>query len=57
MIVVILVLLSSSLNGLQVEWCGGADSMDGILSRIHDREEAAVKRERALAYAFSHQVW
>lgn len=52
----ILVLLSSTLNGLQVEWCGGADSMDGILSRIHEREEAAVKRERAMAYAFSHQV-
>lgn len=30
--------------------------MDDILSRIYQREEAAVKRERAMAYAFSHQV-
>lgn len=50
------ILLSSSLNGLQVEWCGGAETMEEILSRIHEREEAAVKRERAMAYAFSHQV-
>jgi len=39
-----------------VGWCGGSDTMEDILSRIHQREEAAVKRERALAYAFSHQV-
>ncbi|KAG7026536.1 Protein IQ-DOMAIN 1, partial [Cucurbita argyrosperma subsp. argyrosperma] len=51
----LLFLLSSSLNGLQVEWCGGADTMEEILSRVHEREEAAVKRERAMAYAFSHQ--
>lgn len=30
--------------------------MEEILGRIHHREEAAVKRERAMAYAFSHQV-
>lgn len=30
--------------------------MEEILARIYHREEAAVKRERALAYAFSHQV-
>ncbi|KAJ4846858.1 hypothetical protein Tsubulata_011855 [Turnera subulata] len=29
--------------------------MDEILGRIHQREEAAVRRERAMAYAFSHQ--
>jgi hypothetical protein len=40
----------------QVEWCGGSDTMEEILSRIQQREEAAVKRERAMAYAFSHQV-
>lgn len=39
-----------------MEWSGGADTMEEILSRIHEREEAAVKRERAMAYAFSHQV-
>lgn len=31
--------------------------MDEILARIYQREEAAVKRERAMAYAFSHQVY
>ena len=30
--------------------------MDEILGRIYQREEAALKRERAMAYAFSHQV-
>lgn len=40
----------------QVEWCGGSETMEEILSRIQQREEAAVKRERAMAYAFSHQV-
>uniref|UniRef100_A0A0A9B5X5 DUF4005 domain-containing protein n=1 Tax=Arundo donax TaxID=35708 RepID=A0A0A9B5X5_ARUDO len=29
--------------------------MDEILARIQQREEAAVKRERAMAYAFNHQ--
>ena len=40
----------------QEEWCGGSDTMEEIVSRIHQREEAAFKRERAMAYAFSHQV-
>lgn len=30
--------------------------MEEILYRIQQREEAVVKRERAMAYAFSHQV-
>jgi hypothetical protein len=30
--------------------------MEEILARIHQREDAAVKRERTMAYAFSHQV-
>ncbi|CAJ1978513.1 unnamed protein product [Sphenostylis stenocarpa] len=47
--------LEAKIHELQVEWCGGSDTMEDILSRIHQREEAAVKRERALAYAFSHQ--
>lgn len=41
---------------LQVEWNGGSESKDEILERILQREEATIKRERALAYAFSHQV-
>ncbi|KAJ0989362.1 hypothetical protein J5N97_007718 [Dioscorea zingiberensis] len=47
--------LEAKLHDLQVEWCGGSDTMEEILTRIQQREEAAVKRERAMAYAFSHQ--
>lgn len=47
--------LEAKLHDLEVEWCGGSDTMDEILGRIHQREEAAVRRERAMAYAFSHQ--
>lgn len=31
--------------------------MEEILNRIHYRETAAAKRERTMAYAFSHQAW
>lgn len=30
--------------------------MEEILNRIHYRETAAAKRERTMAYAFSHQA-
>lgn len=40
-----------------MEWSNGTETMEEILARIHLREEAAVKRERAMAYAFSHQVF
>ena len=39
-----------------MEWCGGPEAMEEILARVYQREEASVKRERAMAYAFSHQV-
>ncbi|KAM3748297.1 hypothetical protein ACB098_05G097900 [Castanea mollissima] len=47
--------LEAKLHGLEVEWCGGSETMEETLARIHQREEAAVKRERTMAYAFSHQ--
>ncbi|KAF8391279.1 hypothetical protein HHK36_023581 [Tetracentron sinense] len=47
--------LEAKLHELNVEWCGGSETMEEILARIQQREEAAVKRERAMAYAFSHQ--
>jgi hypothetical protein len=31
--------------------------MDEILVRIQQLEEAVVKRERAMAYTFNHQVY
>ncbi|KAK7362748.1 hypothetical protein VNO77_04869 [Canavalia gladiata] len=47
--------LEAKIHDLEVEWCGGSETMEEILGRLHQREEAAVKRERAMAYAFSHQ--
>ncbi|KAI3950490.1 hypothetical protein MKW92_017562 [Papaver armeniacum] len=45
----------AKLHELEEEWCGGSDTMEEILSRIQQREDASIKRERAMAYAFSHQ--
>uniref|UniRef100_A0A1J3ERU1 Protein IQ-DOMAIN 1 n=1 Tax=Noccaea caerulescens TaxID=107243 RepID=A0A1J3ERU1_NOCCA len=47
--------LEAKLHDIEVEWNGGSETKDEILGRIHQREEATIKRERALAYAFSHQ--
>ncbi|KAK9152959.1 hypothetical protein Sjap_000439 [Stephania japonica] len=47
--------LEAKLHDLEVEWCGGSETMEEIIARIQQREDAAVKRERAMAYAFSHQ--
>lgn len=47
--------LDSKLHELEVEWSGGPETMEEILNRIHYRETAAAKRERTMAYAFSHQ--
>ncbi|XP_019092605.1 PREDICTED: protein IQ-DOMAIN 1-like [Camelina sativa] len=47
--------LEIKLQELEVEWCGGSETMEEILAKIQQKEEATVKRERAMAYAFSHQ--
>ncbi|PIM99936.1 hypothetical protein CDL12_27565 [Handroanthus impetiginosus] len=47
--------VEAKLHELEVEWSGGPETMEEILNRIQQREEAAAKRERAMAYAFSHQ--
>ncbi|KAF3960267.1 hypothetical protein CMV_015006 [Castanea mollissima] len=47
--------LEAKLHELEVEWCGGSETMEEILSRLQQREEATIKRERTMAYAFSHQ--
>ena len=31
-------------------------SKEQIEARLHHRQEAAIRRERALAYAYTHQV-
>ncbi|KAG4978151.1 hypothetical protein JHK84_037834 [Glycine max] len=48
--------IEAKIHELEVEWCNGSETMEEIISRLHQREEAAIKRERAMAYAFSHQV-
>ncbi|KAK9048324.1 hypothetical protein SSX86_032713 [Deinandra increscens subsp. villosa] len=45
----------SKLHELEVEWSGGPETMEEIVSRMQQREEATNKRERAMAYAFYHQ--
>ncbi|XVF25698.1 hypothetical protein REPUB_Repub13aG0235900 [Reevesia pubescens] len=47
--------LEAKLHDVEVEWSGGPETMEEVLTRIQQREEAAVKRERTMAYAFSHQ--
>ncbi|GAV64041.1 hypothetical protein CFOL_v3_07559 [Cephalotus follicularis] len=47
--------LEAKLQELEVEWNGGSETMEEIHSKIQQREEASIKRERAMAYAFSHQ--
>ncbi|KAI3803515.1 hypothetical protein L1987_31669 [Smallanthus sonchifolius] len=47
--------IESKFLELEAEWCSGTESMNVIVSKIQQREEATNKRERAMAYAFSHQ--
>eukprot|EP00252_Welwitschia_mirabilis_P024390 TRINITY_DN7216_c0_g1_i1.p1 TRINITY_DN7216_c0_g1~~TRINITY_DN7216_c0_g1_i1.p1 ORF type:complete len:324 (+),score=73.32 TRINITY_DN7216_c0_g1_i1:170-1141(+) len=47
--------LEAEIHGLETDWLDGSETMEEIVARVHHREEAALKRERALAYAFSHQ--
>ncbi|KAH9797236.1 IQ-domain 9 [Citrus sinensis] len=47
--------IQTAFRAYKIDWSGGPETMEEILSRINQREKAAVKRERAMAYAFSHQ--
>ncbi|KAL8468177.1 hypothetical protein ACS0TY_031421 [Phlomoides rotata] len=47
--------LEAKIHDLEVVWNNGGETMGKALAKIHQREEAAVRRERAMAYAFSHQ--
>ncbi|KAG8385474.1 hypothetical protein BUALT_Bualt03G0049100 [Buddleja alternifolia] len=47
--------LDAKLHDLEVEWSGGSETFTEALAKIHQREKASVRRERAMAYAFSHQ--
>lgn len=40
----------------QEGWCDSIGSVEEIQSKLLKRQEAAAKRERAMAYALAHQV-
>lgn len=46
-----------TLVALQEQWCNSHGSVNEVRSKLHMRHEGAVKRERAIAYALSHQVY
>ena len=37
-------------------WCDSIGSVEQIRTKLVKRQEAATKRERAMAYALTHQV-
>eukprot|EP01018_Ginkgo_biloba_P013270 Gb_32308 [translate_table: standard] len=39
------------------DWDDRVQTVEEIQAKVQSKQEAAVKRERALAYAFSHQLW
>jgi len=41
---------------IQVGWCDSLGSVEEVQHKMRQRQEAASKRERALSYAYSHQV-
>ncbi|KAG4124295.1 hypothetical protein ERO13_D10G031100v2 [Gossypium hirsutum] len=47
--------IQTAFRAYRVEWSGGPGTMEEVLTKIHQKEAAAVKRERTMAYAFSHQ--
>lgn len=44
------------LTVVQEGWCDSVGSVEEIQAKLLKRQEAAVKRERAMAYALAHQV-
>ena len=40
----------------QEGWCDSVGSVEQIQTKLLKRQEAAAKRERAMAYALAHQV-
>jgi hypothetical protein len=45
------------LEQLAEDWNQSVQTKEQIDASIQSRQEAAIKRERSLAYAFTHQVW
>eukprot|EP01018_Ginkgo_biloba_P021151 Gb_01817 [translate_table: standard] len=38
-------------------WCNSQGTLEEVRAKLQMRQEGAIKRERAIAYAFSHQQW
>lgn len=41
---------------MQERWCGSIGSAEDMQAKALKKQEAAAKRERAMAYALTHQV-
>ncbi|KAH9305719.1 hypothetical protein KI387_010123, partial [Taxus chinensis] len=48
-------ILDEDIHKYEVGWCDRLGSAEEIQQKVRQRQEAAVKRERAMSYAFSHQ--
>ncbi|XP_062180946.1 protein IQ-DOMAIN 6-like [Phragmites australis] len=46
---------ASSTNGAEEQWCDHQGSVDEVRSKLLTKHDGAAKRERAIAYALSHQ--
>jgi hypothetical protein len=44
------------IDDMQEDWCGSIGSVEEMKAKTLKRQEAAAKRERAMAYALTHQV-
>ncbi|EFJ30531.1 hypothetical protein SELMODRAFT_68032, partial [Selaginella moellendorffii] len=49
-------MLEAQRHQAELGWCACHGTKEEIEAKLFQKQEAAVKRERALAYAFSHQV-
>ncbi|CBI34598.3 unnamed protein product, partial [Vitis vinifera] len=49
--------MSRDRSSIADECCGRPHEIEEIEAMFRSRKEGALKREKALAYAFSHQVW
>jgi len=41
---------------LQKGWCGSPRSIKEVKTKLQMKQEGAIKRERAMVYALTHQV-
>ncbi|XP_077247503.1 protein IQ-DOMAIN 17-like isoform X2 [Tasmannia lanceolata] len=51
--------ISRSRDGISIteDWDDRPHTLEEIQAMLQSRKEAAIKREKALSYAFSHQIW